>query len=316
MMRHAKHEVLFVSDADIRVQADYLRTMVAPLADPTVGLTTCLYRGHAVGGLPAVIESLLVSTDFLPMVLMAQWVQRFKYAYGASIAFRRDALDTIGGFEELRAHLADDYLLGGRVAEAGWTLRLLPYVVETIPDSPTMRDVWRHHLRWARTYRVCQPIGWFATIIIQTMLWGVVAVLATGGSAIGWLALAVAVLCRLASLRAIAALFEDTDTMRHLWLVPPKDLAYSGLWLASWLGRDVDWSGQRLRVLPDGRMVPVVAEMPLVVTKAPESPALSRGPATRARRSAAAVRAGTDLSASPRGRPSAPPARRGRRAGG
>jgi len=297
MMRHAKHEVLVVSDADIRVRSDYLRTMVAPLADPTVGLTTCLYRGHAVGGLPAVIESLLVSTDFLPMVLMAQWVQRFKYAYGASIAFRRDALDAIGGFENMRAHLADDYLLGRRIAEAGWTLRLLPYVVETIPDSRTMRDVWRHHLRWARTYRVCQPIGWFATIIIQTMLWGVLAVLATGGAAIGWLALALAVLCRLASLRAIAGLFGDTDTVRHLWLVPPKDLAYSAGWLASWLGRDVDWSGQRLRVLPDGRMVPVAGEMPVVAPKAPESPALSRGPATRARRSAAAARAGTDLSA-------------------
>lgn len=299
MMRHAKHQVLVVSDADIRVRADYLRTMVAPLADPTVGLTTCLYRGHATGGLPAVIESLLVSTDFLPMVLMAQWVQRFKYAYGASIAFRRDALDLIGGFEDLRAHLADDYLLGRRIAEAGWTLRLLPYLVETIPDSPTLRDVWRHHLRWARTYRVCQPIGWFATIIIQTMLWGVAAVLVTGGAAIGWLALAVAVLCRLASLRAIAGLLGDTDTMRHLWLVPPKDLAYSGVWLASWLGRDVDWSGQRLRVLSDGRVVPVEGDTPVVAPKTPELPALSRVPATRARRSAAAVRAGTDLSASP-----------------
>ena len=296
MMRHAKHEVLVMSDADIRVRADYLRTMVAPLADPTVGLTTCLYRGQAAGGLPAVVESLLVSTDFLPMVLMAQWVQRFKYAYGASIAFRRDALDTIGGFEVMRSHLADDYLLGSRIAEAGWTLRLLPYVVETIPDSPTLRDVWRHHLRWARTYRVCQPIGWFATIIIQTMLWGVVALLASGGAAIGWLALAVAVLCRLVSLRAIAGLFGDTDTVRHLWLVPVKDLAYSVVWLASWFGHDIDWSGHRLRVLPDGRMVPIVGEMPVVAPKA-ESSALSRGPATRGRRSAAAVRAGTDLSA-------------------
>jgi ceramide glucosyltransferase len=299
MMRHAKHEVLVVSDADIRVRVDYLRTMVAPLADPTVGLTTCLYRGHAVGGFPAVVESLLVGTDFLPMVLMAQWVQRFKYAYGASIAFRRDALDAIGGFEDMRAHLADDYLLGRRIAEAGWTLRLLPYVVETIPDSPTWRDVWRHHLRWARTYRVCQPIGWFATIIIQTMLWGVLAVLATGGAAIGWLALAMAVLCRLVSLRAIAGLFGDTDTVRHLWLVPVKDLAYSGVWLASWLGRDIDWSGQRLRVLPDGRMVSIGKETPVAAPKTSESPALSRGPATRARRSAAAVRAGTDLSALP-----------------
>ena len=133
MMRHARHDVLVLSDADIRVRPDYLRTMVAPLADPTVGLTTCLYRGHAMGGFPAVVESLLINTDFLPMVLMAQWVQRFRYAYGASIAFRRDALDMIGGFEDMRAHLADDYLLGTSHRRGG--LDAAPAAVRRRDDS-------------------------------------------------------------------------------------------------------------------------------------------------------------------------------------
>src|SRR5262249_41996698 len=78
MMRHARHDVLVLSDADIRVRPDYLRTLVAPLADPAVGLTTCLYRGRAMLGLPSLVESLFINTDFLPMVLMAQWVQRFR----------------------------------------------------------------------------------------------------------------------------------------------------------------------------------------------------------------------------------------------
>ena len=272
MMSHARHDVLVLSDADIRVRPDYLQRLVGPLADPTIGLTTCLYRGHATSGLPAIVESLLVNTDFLPMVLMAQWVQRFRYAYGASIAFRREALDAIGGFEALRDQLADDNVLGRRIAEAGWRLRLLPYVVETVPDSRTMRDVWRHHLRWARTYRVCQPLGWFATIIIQTTLWGVLAVLATHGAPVGWLALGTALLLRLVGLRGIAGMLRDTDTMRHLWLVPLKDLAYSGVWLASWLGRTVDWSGQLLRVLPDGRMVPIEGPAPVLAAEAAESP--------------------------------------------
>src|SRR5262249_34630493 len=116
MMRHARHDVLVLSDADIRVRPDYLRTLAAPLADPAVGLTTCLYRGRAMLGLPSLVESLFVNTDFLPMVMMAQWVQRFRYAYGASTAFRREALAEIGGFDAPRDHLADDYLLGNRIA--------------------------------------------------------------------------------------------------------------------------------------------------------------------------------------------------------
>jgi len=259
MMRHARHDVLVLSDADIRVRPDYLRTLAAPLADPAVGLTTCLYRGRAVLGLPSLVESLFINTDFLPMVLMAQWVQRFRYAYGASTAFRREALDEIGGFDALRDHLADDYLLGNRIADAGWRLLLLPYLVETVLDSRTMNDVWRHQLRWARTYRVCQPFGWFVSLVIHTMLWGVAAVFATGGSVVGWIALLAAVTARLSSLRVILGMLGDTATVRDLWLVPMKDLAYSAVWVASWLGRDVVWSGQRLRVLPDGRMIPVDA---------------------------------------------------------
>jgi ceramide glucosyltransferase len=259
MMRHARHDVLVISDADIRVRPDYLRTLAAPLSDPTVGLTTCLYRGRSIIGLPSLIESLFINTDFLPMVLMAQWVQRFRYAYGASTAFRREALAGIGGFDALRDQLADDYVLGNRIADAGWRLLLLPYVVETVLDSRTLGDVWRHQLRWARTYRACQPFGWFVSLIVHTMLWGVLAVFVTSGSTVGWIALLTAIVARVGALRVILGMLGDTATVRELWLVPLKDLAYSAVWMTSWLGRDVVWSGQRLRVLPDGRMLPLDA---------------------------------------------------------
>jgi len=118
MMWHARHDILVVSDGDIRVRPDYLRAMVGPLvdpaADPAIGLTTCLYRGLGRFGLPTVLESLFINTDFMPMVLAAQLVDRFQYAYGASIAFRREALEAIGGFPALADYLADDYHLGNR----------------------------------------------------------------------------------------------------------------------------------------------------------------------------------------------------------
>jgi ceramide glucosyltransferase len=223
MVQQARHDVLVVSNADIRVRPDYLSRLVEPLADPAVGLTTCLYRGRAQRGFPALIEALLINTDFFPMVLMAQWVQRFRYAYGASMAIRREALRQIGGFGALRDHLADDYVLGNRIADAGWRLLLLPYVVETIVDARTMLDVWRHQLRWARTYRVCQPFNWFATIVVHTMLWGALAVLVTGGATLGWLLLGAGLACRLWSLRAIFRLIGGGDVPRHLWLIPLTD---------------------------------------------------------------------------------------------
>jgi len=259
MMGQARHDVLVMSDADIRVRPDYLRAMVTPLAAyPHVGLTTCLYRGRGYFGRPSVVESLFINTDFIPMVLTAHWVQGVN-ALGASIAIRREALDQMGGFPAIRDFLADDNELGTRAQRDGWRLTLLPYVVETVLDSTTMRDVWRHQFRWARTYRVCQPVGWFASVITHAMLWGTASVIVTGGSAVGWTALGAAIVCRVGGLAAIMRLLREPETPRHLWLVPLKDLCYSGIWLLSWFGKHVTWSGQVLRVDADGRMAPVGA---------------------------------------------------------
>lgn len=282
MTRHAKHDVLVLSDADIRVRPDYLRSMVAPLVDPQVGLTTCLYRGRGYFGLPSVIESLLINTDSIPMFVTAEWVQGLKNAYGASIAFRREALDAIGGFPALADYLADDYLLGAWIARAGWKLELLPYVVETVLDSTTVADVWRHQVRWARTYRAQQALGWFCSVVTHAVSWGVLAVIVTGGSLVGWTALATAIACRLVGLRGIMRLLRERETPRQLWMVPLKDLGYTAIWLVSWLGRDVVWSGQVLRVRSDGSMVAVGPTERPAEAPAPLAPQIETEPAQRA----------------------------------
>ncbi len=261
MMQHAKHGVLALSDADVRVRPDYLRRTVAPLAAPDVGLTTCLYRGRGFFGLPSVIESLLINCDFVPMVLTAHMIGQ-RNALGASLVFKRRALDAMGGFATLADYLADDNMLGEGVKRAGYSVELLPYVVETILDSTDLSDVWRHQLRWARTYRLLQPAGWFASVVTHAVPWGIAAVAVTRGSVLGWSMLAVALGVRLVTLRAIMRMLRERDTPRHLWLVPLKDVGFSAVWLASWLGRHVEWSGRRLRIQRDGRMVPVDAPTP------------------------------------------------------
>jgi ceramide glucosyltransferase len=163
----------------------------------------------------------------------------------------------MGGFARLADYLADDNLLGEGVKRAGWTVELLPYVVETVLDSTTVGDVWRHQVRWARTYRVLQPVGWFSSIITHATTWGTAALVATGASPLGCAFFLSALAARLGTLRAIMRMLRERDTPRHLWMVPAKDLGFTAVWLASWLGRDVVWSGQRLRVQRDGRMARV-----------------------------------------------------------
>jgi ceramide glucosyltransferase len=109
---------------------------------------------------------------------------------------------------------------------------------------------------------VLQPVGWFASIVTHTVFWGLAAFVATGGSPVGAGFLAAAVAVRLGTLHAIMRMLRERDTPRHLWMVPVKDLAFGAVWIASWLGSDVVWSGRRLRVRRDGRMVPTGPERP------------------------------------------------------
>ena len=268
MMRHARHGILVLSDADVRVRPDYLKAMVRPLADRATGLTTCLYRGVGRFGLPSVLESLFINSDFIPMVITAQLVEPFRYAFGASIALRREAYERIGGFAPLADYLADDYQLGARVAAAGYRLVLLPYVVETVLDSVTLGDVWRHLVRWSRTYRVSRPLSWFFTLVTHATFWGSLAPIATGGTSLGWSVFAAALGARLLSLVAILRLLDDRETLHHLWLVPLKDIFNSFMWGAAFLGRRVTWSGQELRVEADGRMTPLAPAEALAQTPA------------------------------------------------
>jgi len=75
MARVAKYDYLIINDSDIRVPGNYLRRVLAPFAEPGVGMVTCLYRGIAAETIGSRLESVGTSTDFCPAVLSARQLQ-------------------------------------------------------------------------------------------------------------------------------------------------------------------------------------------------------------------------------------------------
>ena len=256
MYRVADHEIIVMADSDIRVRPDYLRRIVRQLDDPQVGVVTCLYRAVNTGGLPTLIESLFINTDFAPSVLVARLVEKPSYAFGATMALRRSTLDEIGGFRPLSNYLADDYHLGNRVAARGYRLALSDLVVETVLAVGTWRRLFDHQLRWARTYRNCRPGGYFSSIVTHGTLWTTLNLLYNRFSPTA---------CVLAALVYGIRIFTASTTanrrlhaplrFHEALLIPFKDLFVSVTWLLSFLGDTVHWSGCTFRVLKDGQMV-------------------------------------------------------------
>jgi len=252
MYHAAKYDLLVIADSDMRVGRDYLSVVTAPLSDPSVGIVTCLYVGRPSGGLWSTLGAMFINEWFLPSVLVAHAWRTVPFCFGSTAALRREVLDAIGGFPVLAGHLADDYVLGRLVAAEGRRIALSPYVVEAMVAEPTFRSLWLHELRWARTVRSVQPLGYsllFVTYAIPIAMLNLVWSFTAPSS---WLLLTAAVALRFAAHRAARrALGASAGKAR--W-VPIRDALSCAVWAIGFFCQTVRWRGEEIAVGPGGRI--------------------------------------------------------------
>ncbi len=255
MLPAARHETLLVNDSDIRVPADYLRRVTAPLADASVGLVTCLYRGVAGPTLGSRLEALGISTDFVPGVLSARFLGKgLHFGLGSTLAFRRRDLEAIGGFETLLDYLADDYELGRRIASTGKRVELSTATVTTFLPAYTLRQFFRHQLRWSRTIRDARRWGYAGLLFTFGPPWALLMLLAARGAAWAWGLFVVTLALRLACAFVSAeAVLHDRQMLRNILLLPLRDLIAPLVWSAGFVGNRIHWRGDVFD-LKDGRL--------------------------------------------------------------
>jgi ceramide glucosyltransferase len=257
--RLAKHGLILVSDADVRVPPDFLGQIVTELADPRVGLVNCFYRLANPETRAMQWEAIAVNADFWSQVLQSATLKPPDFALGAVMLTRRPALAEIGGFAALADCLADDYQLGRRIAQKGHRIALGSVVVECWDRSMNWREVWKHQLRWARTIRVCQPLPYFLSILANATLWPLLwlatACLWTRSPGAAWLAAACLLGRIILARRLQRRLTPDRNLVAPHWLVPVKDLLNFLVWASAFLGSTVEWRGQRMRLRRDGTLV-------------------------------------------------------------
>jgi ceramide glucosyltransferase len=250
MLPAARHATIVIADSDVHARPDYLRRLADALERPNVGLVSTLYTG-----LPAfrtVVSSLgatQITHGFLPGALLARALGR-RDCLGATMCLTRETLARIGGLEALRDYLADDNMLGRFVRAEGLDVVLADTVVATTVPERRLSALWRHELRWARTIRSMEPMGYFLSVAQYPLYWALLAVVASGGA--GWtLALAIGIWAiRAISVmgvgRALGATTGGLAFRAPVWLLPLRDLLSAAEWIVSHGGRRVDWRGQTL----------------------------------------------------------------------
>lgn len=269
--REARHDILALTDGDVRVSPEYLREVVAPFVDSEVGAVTSFYRSIAEKNLAAELEAVGAASDFFAGVLMANWMEGITFGLGASIVTTKKWVARIGGFAAIADMLADDYELGHRIGKAGGKVMLSREAVWTMYPAQSARGFWEHQVRWARTVRVCRPLSFAGLAFTHGLPWAVLAALIAPAAWIGAGYLLVYVGLRLGMAWVVGVWGVKDDVLRHrLWLVPLRDAIHFTVWLAGFGSNRVHWGGEEF-TLREGRLVTGETSESRVASIAPQA---------------------------------------------
>jgi len=250
-----RHEIVVLADADIGVAPDYLRRTVAALGEANVGAVTLLYHGVARGGIWARLASMGIDYHFVPSVLVALALGLARPCFGSTIALRRETLESIGGFAAFGDRLADDYAIGQAVRAHGMNVAIPSYFVAHGCAERSANELLRHELRWARTTRAVNPLGFAGSVVTHPLPLALIGAALTGFNEYGIAAILAALGCRL----VLQVQVDHTLRVRadRWWLGPARDLIAFGVHVASHFVSIVSWHGYRYRVRSDGTLVAI-----------------------------------------------------------
>ena len=255
MLRHARHELIAISDSDTLLAPGELARAAAPLADPAVGAVTCLYKAAPRQDWPSILGGMFIDDWFLTSAVVDAGMRPVSYCFGPLSIVRRDVLAAIGGFASLADHLADDFMLGRLIAGSGRRVLLAPVVAATVV-AESWRSLLAHELRWARTVRAVKPGEHALSVVTHALPLTLLSLLSPWPGA--GLAIALPLALRFLLHGLMRRRFGHTGPGRY-WLLPLRELLCFAVWGASLLGRDVVWRDRRFRIGRDGVLRPVAA---------------------------------------------------------
>ena len=247
---HIAHGMVALSDSDIVVKPDYLSRLAAALDTPGTGVVTVAYNGRGDGGFWSRFGAAGLSWQFLPGVAFGAVHRLARPCMGSTIALRCETLREIGGFAAFADTLADDYALGEAVAELGLAVALPPMLVTHASAERTLRQLWRHEVRWGATVRNVIPAAYVASVIAMPLPLALLAAPVHPPVALACVALAL--LARLGA--AVAADRWGGARTAPLWLLPLRDCLTFAVFIGSFAARSVDWRGTTLKMVERGRI--------------------------------------------------------------
>jgi ceramide glucosyltransferase len=277
MIASSENSYFVISDSDVLVRPDFLRKVLPPLLDQKVGLVTCMYEGIPTRDFWSQLEALGMSVEMPSGVMVADMVEGgMKFALGAAMAVRRDAIEAMGGIRETADFYSDDFVLGNRVADAGYTVVLSSYKVGHVLAGQSLRQTFGDQLRWMKSTRFSRPWGHVGSGLTYAVPFGLLALLLALGHR-DWMQIGIALFAiswinrMLLALLVGWAVIGDRRCLWLCWLYPLRDLLGFCTWAASFTSNRFFWRGEPYEFGQEGRITAVQREIDFVSERVPQA---------------------------------------------
>jgi ceramide glucosyltransferase len=258
--RNARHDIIVLSDSDVRVDRDCLASMAAPFAEPSIGAVASIYKGWAVGGAPARFGALYVNDWFVPSVVVDVDLRGIDFVFGALSAVRRQPLEAIGGFEHLAQCLAEDFSMGRLVSRNGWQVVLSPYACDTVVAEASFRDMFLHEVRWQRSERACRPLDQFMSVVTYPLPL-LALLLLPQPSIVGLGIIGSEIVLRILLHFQVRRSFRIAAPVEP-WLIPVRDCVCFFAWAAGLFGNNVYWGKEAFSIRAYRKLMAAEASAP------------------------------------------------------
>ncbi len=250
LAREARHDILVVSDSNVRVGPRYLDEIAAQLSDSSVALVTHGIVGTGGSRLGSLMDRLHLATFVTPGMVAPARLFDISFVVGKSMALRRQDLRKLGGFEAYKDVLAEDYLIGRDVRLVlGREVRIAHTPVVNVSGSISVVEFYHRWLRWDTIQHklMGRPL-YAAQLLLNPPALALLGLLShPSGSSVRLFLL----LCAAKSVvdgLARSWLEGSRLRLRDLLVTPLKDLVAGAAFAHALLSDTVIWRGNRLRV--------------------------------------------------------------------
>lgn len=240
----ARHDWIVMSDSNVLLPPDFLRSSVACF-DERTGLVSSPPAGIRPENAWGALECGFLNTYQARWQLLADSLG-LGFAQGKMLFWRRAVAEAGGGLARLGGEMAEDVASTKLVRGQGLNVRLAP---EPFPQPIGRRGfgaVWSRQLRWARVRRLGFPLLFLAEILTGVLppALSLAAMAAMGASS--WLCLPTLAAVWFAAEWGLARQAGWPHGARDLAMWMLRDLLLPAIWVAAWAGRGFTWRGNQM----------------------------------------------------------------------